>query len=204
MSGSIWAVILSTYRAHRAPAPLVIAAIALLGIGLGGGAYALWNRARTGAFALTCTAEALVLMLPFALGDRIAILANLLRPLGTIGFTGHLIGWTIVTAIVVLPAAFVSGFQFPLLIALLGHGSDDVGSDVGAAYAWNTAGAIAGSLAGGFGLLPLLGAEGCWRAAAGMLIALGIASALFAFRNAQRYAAGASTATPACVVAPQP
>jgi protein-S-isoprenylcysteine O-methyltransferase Ste14 len=34
MSGSIWAVILSTYRAHRAPAPLVIAAIALLGIGL--------------------------------------------------------------------------------------------------------------------------------------------------------------------------
>jgi hypothetical protein len=56
-----------------------------------------------------------------------------------------------VTGIVVLPAAFVSGVQFPLLIGLLGRGDKDVGRDVGLAYATNTAGAIAGSLAGGFG-----------------------------------------------------
>jgi spermidine synthase len=61
-----------------------------------------------------------------------------------------------VTAIVVLPAAVVAGYQFPHLIALLGTGEHDVGREVGLAYATNTAGAIAGSLAGGFGLLPLL------------------------------------------------
>ena len=170
----------------------LILAIALLGIGLGGAVYSFWGGARIGAFALTCTAEALALMLPFALGDRIAVLANLLRSLGAIGFSGHLIGWTIVTAIVVLPAAFVSGIQFPLLIALLGRGTDGVGRDVGSAYAWNTAGAIAGSLAGGFGLLPLLGAIGCWRAAAALLVALGVVSALLAFRDARRVVASAA------------
>lgn len=167
----------------------LILAIALLGIGLGGAAYSAWSGARAGSFALTCTAEAVALMLPFALGDRIAILANLLRPLGTIGFAGHVLAWTIVTSIVVFPAAFVSGIQFPLLIALLGRGRDDVGSDVGAAYAWNTAGAIAGSIAGGFGFLPLLGALGCWRAAAMLLVALGIASAFLAFRARERASA---------------
>ena len=60
----------------------------------------------------------------------------------------------------VLPAAFVAGVQFPLLIALLGRGDQHVGRQVGLTYAWNTAGAIVGSLAGGFGLLPLLTAPG--------------------------------------------
>ena len=51
-----------------------------------------------------------------------------------------------------LPPAIVAGYQFPLLIALFGRGRDSVGRQVGLAYAANTAGAIAGSLAGGFGL----------------------------------------------------
>src|SRR5439155_7073018 len=70
----------------------LILAIALLGIGLGGAAYAFWGgggRATVGGFALTCSLEAAAMALPFALGDRLAILANLLRSLGTLGFQGH-------------------------------------------------------------------------------------------------------------------
>ena len=52
-----------------------------------------------------------------------------------------------------------------LLIALLGRGRTDIGKDAGYAYASNTLGAIAGSIAGGFGLLPLLSASGAWKAA---------------------------------------
>src|SRR5438067_1780465 len=85
-----------------------------------------------------------------AIGDRLAIEANLLRSLGATGFNGYVISWAIVTFVVVFPAAFIAGIQFPLLISLLGRGSDDIGRHVGMAYAWNTAGAIAGSLAGGF------------------------------------------------------
>ncbi|HUP49942.1 MAG TPA: fused MFS/spermidine synthase, partial [Thermoanaerobaculia bacterium] len=173
----------------------LILAMALLGIGLGGAAYAFWSgskRPTAGTFALTCAIEALAIIVPFALGDRLAVFTNLLRPLAMFGFAGDVIGWSIVTAVVVLPAAFISGVQFPILVALLGEGREDVGRHVGAAYAWNTAGAIAGALAGGFGLLPLLGAPGAWRLAAVVLVLLGIVAAAVAFRRRAWVSAGAS------------
>lgn len=169
----------------------LILAVALLGIGLGGIAWSLWGRGRSataGGFALTCTLEAAAIAIPYALGDRLAILANALRPLGDLSFAGHVVGWTLLTAIVVFPAAFLSGIQFPLLISLLGRGRDNVGREVGLAYAWNTAGAIAGSLLGGFGLLPLLSAPGCWRLVAALLALLGVVAVIFASKE-RRFAA---------------
>src|SRR5438270_5944581 len=144
----------------------LILAVALFGIGLGGAAYAFWGgqrRATPAGFALTCSLEAAALALPYILGDRLAIDQIYLRGLGTLGFHGYVLGWTLITLVVVFPAAFVAGVQFPLLISLLGEGRDEIGSHVGLAYAWNTAGAIAGALAGGFGLLPLLTAPGTWK-----------------------------------------
>jgi hypothetical protein len=144
----------------------LILAVALFGIALGGAAYAFWGgqrRATAGGFALTCSLEAAALALPYVLGDRLAVHAIYLRGLGTLGFHGYVIGWTLIALLVVFPAAFVAGVQFPLLISLLGAGRDDVGAHVGRAYAWNTAGAIAGALAGGFGLIPLLTAPGTWK-----------------------------------------
>src|SRR4029077_15618539 len=126
----------------------LILAVALVGIGIGGLLYArLHDRPATlGAFALTCTLEAAFIALPYALGDRLAVLAILLRPLGAIGLLGHVAAWSIVCGIVVLPAAIVSGFQFPLTIALFGSGRKDIARDVAITYAANTAGSIVGSL----------------------------------------------------------
>src|SRR6185503_15982487 len=87
--------------------------------------------------------------------------------------------------IVVLPVAIISGVQFPLLIALLGHGRQAISRQLGMAYAWNTLGAIAGSLVGGFGGLPLLSAPGMWLAIAMLLAALS-ALILLATRQADR------------------
>jgi spermidine synthase len=157
--------------------------MALAGIGAGGLAYSAWNRATLGGLALTCALEALAVIVPFALGDRIALLANILRQLGDFGFSGHVLGWSMVTFVVVFPAAFIAGFQFPLLIALLGRGRENVGKDVGLAYAWNTLGAIAGSIAGGFGLLPALSAPGAWRAVAIVLVIVAVSLALSAVRS---------------------
>jgi spermidine synthase len=164
----------------------LILAVALLGIGLGGAAYALREARRPATlegFAATCLAEAVVVLFPFALGDRLAFVALQLRSLGALGFAGEVAGWGVVAAIVVFPAAFVSGVQFPLLIALLGRGRLRVGRQIGLTYACNTAGAILGALAGGFGLLPLLSAPGCWRLAAFTLLALGLAAAGLALRR---------------------
>jgi hypothetical protein len=115
---------------------------------------------------------------PYALGDRIATLALLLRPLGAMYFAGFVAGWAIVTLVVVLPASIVAGVQFPLLIALMGQGKKEVGEQTGWVYAANTGGSIAGALAGGFGLLPMLSVIGCWKLAAGLLAVVGLGAAL--------------------------
>lgn len=164
----------------------LILAVALLGIGLGGllyGAGPRQLRPTLAGFALTCSLEAVALAFPFALGDRLAVLAVFLRPLAGAGFLPLVLGWTLVTAIVVLPAAVVAGYQFPLLIALLGPGRSRIGREVGIAYAANTVGAIAGSIAGGFGLLPLLSAPGVWRLVAGLLLVLTLTAVVLSLRR---------------------
>ena len=103
----------------------LILAVALLGIGLGGALYAVAGQragATVPAFAWTCALEALCIAIPFALGDRLAIFAAHLRSLSAAGFAPQVLGWTLVISVVVLPAAIVSGFQFPLLVSLLGRG----------------------------------------------------------------------------------
>jgi spermidine synthase len=178
----------------------LVLAIALLGIGIGGTAYAIFRRgvATTGGFAVTCSFEALAIAAPFALGDRLAIFTANLQTFGQqTGFAGHVLGWTIVTFVVVFPSAFIAGVQFPLLIGLLGRGRESVGRHIGAAYAWNTAGAIAGAIAGGFGLLPILSAPTIWRLVAFMLALLATAALFFAIRDGH---AGLATATVICAL----
>jgi spermidine synthase len=170
----------------------IILAVALFGIGLGGACYAFFGadrEATLGGFAMTCLLEALFIALPYALGDHVATIALLLRPLGVMRFGGLVLGWTLVTAIVVLPASFMTGVQFPMLIALLGRGRDKVGSHTGWAYAANTAGAIAGALAGGFGLIPALTVLGCWKLVTWLLAALGVAAGLAVMRRSTSWVA---------------
>lgn len=168
----------------------LILACALLGIGLGGVAYALFDLKRAASlrfFALTCAGEASFIAVPYALGDRIAMAAMLLRPLGTLGFYGHVIAWSAICLLVIFPAAFISGLQFPLLISLLGSGRKGLGSQTGAAYAWNTVGALAGSFAGGFGFLPLFSAPGVWKMVVVLLSLVAVVAACVELRRSRKW-----------------
>jgi spermidine synthase len=184
----------------------LILAVALFGIGSGGICYAFFGGRRRPSlqlFAFTCSFEALCLAVPFALGDRLATLAMLLQPLGTLGFGGRVGVWLVLCAIVVLPGAFVSGIQFPLLIGLLGRGNEKIGVQTGSAFACNTAGAIAGSLVGGFGLLPALTAPGCWSLITGLLCSLGVFAGFLAARTTRstlRFVPSASAAVAAVLL----
>lgn len=164
----------------------LILAVALAGIGIGGLLYGSGARTRRPtllAFSVTCSLEALFLVVPLALGDKLAVFALVLRDMGGMGFFSLVFAWTIVVSVVVLPGAIIAGYQFPLLVAILGSGRDRVGAEVGWTYAWNTAGAILGSLAGGFGLLPLLSATGTWRFVVVLLVALGAVTAISGARR---------------------
>lgn len=167
----------------------LVIAVVLAGIGLGGWLYSIGNKrspATVQILAVTLGLEALALAIPFALGDRLAILAALLRPFGELGFGGLIAGWAVVTAIIVLPASLVAGFQFPLLVNLLGQGRQDIGQHTGRIYAWNTFGAISGVLAGGMGLVRFLSAPGCWQAVVIILCLLAGAFVLKSFFQQDR------------------
>lgn len=164
----------------------LILAVALLGIGIGGVMYSLFagqHRPTLNGFAGTCALEALFLAIPFALGDRLALVAMLLQPLGTLGFFGRVLGWLALCSVIVLPAAIIAGIQFPMLLGLLGKGRDKVGSQTGAAYAWNTAGAICGSLAGGFGFIPIFTATGTWKLVVILLVTCAFLAAIVGQRG---------------------
>jgi spermidine synthase len=175
----------------------LILVVALLGIGVGGAMYAIGRgaiRPTVTLFTVTCALEALLIGLPFAFGDGIAVFAGLMRVLVVLGFPSLVLGWIVVAAIVIFPAALVAGYQFPLLIGLLGSGRTDVGRHVGTAYAWNTAGAIAGSIVGGFVLLPSLTAPGCWRLVVGLLVILAVGGMVVSLSKERRITALATTA----------
>jgi spermidine synthase len=71
-----------------------------------------------------------------------------------------------VSALVVLPATLAMGIAFPLSVQLATASAERAGRSVGRVYLANTAGAILGSLAGSFALVPWLGSQGVVRLAA--------------------------------------
>jgi spermidine synthase len=74
-------------------------------------------------------------------------------------------------ALAVAPTAACLGAVMPLTMRAYAGAVDAVGRDVGRAYAANTLGAILGSFAGGFVILPIIGLErGVRVAAVGMLL----------------------------------
>jgi spermidine synthase len=171
----------------------LVLAVALAGIGLGGYLYSLRDPERRVApsdLALVTALEGVLVALPIALGDRIAFYAILTRPISSLGFVALVFAWFTITLVVVFPAALVSGYQFPMLFALLGSGRDRVARHVGIVYAFNTAGALVGSLLGGFVLVPRLGAIGAYRLVAGVLLVLAVVSVGFEWARGKTTTSG--------------
>lgn len=72
-------------------------------------------------------------------------------------------GWTAIrfvsSAAVIAVPTLLMGAAFPVAVAAFVRSARQVGSNIGALYAMSTLGSVAGSLAGGFLLLPALGAQ---------------------------------------------
>jgi spermidine synthase len=75
-----------------------------------------------------------------------------------------------VAALLFLPSFFF-GATFPLAVGVVSREGAGPAESTGATLAWNTAGALSGSLAAGFLLIPHLGAEGALYAARDPLVA---------------------------------
>jgi len=74
----------------------------------------------------------------------------------------------------ILPTLFI-GATFPCIAQLISRNLSGIGGDIGRVYAWNTAGAIVGSLIAGFVFIPFLGVQTSIKVA----IAMNLFVALF-------------------------
>jgi spermidine synthase len=120
--------------------------------------------------ALACAALGALALLP-AVPRLLLYLHQVPEPF----FWGTLAAKSALATLFLLPLSFVAGLTVPLLIDAVTRDLGTVGRAIGSAYVVNTAGALAGSLATGFVLVPALGTEGALRA----LLVLSAATALF-------------------------
>ncbi|TWU04983.1 fused MFS/spermidine synthase [Stieleria varia] len=155
----------------------LILCVALLGIGVGGALYNLfvrWGKPTLPLLSITCLLEACFIAVPLWFGDQVAMWVLQQQNEVIDSFVDQVWNWFQIASFVILPASIVAGFQFPLLIAVAGKGRQHVAKHVGWTFASNTVGAICGSLAGGFLLMPILTAPGIWRAAIIVLVVWGM------------------------------
>jgi spermidine synthase len=81
----------------------------------------------------------------------------------------------VLCVLTVLPAALLMGATFPVAARLWAAGESSLGQKLGGVYAGNVAGAIVGSLAGGFVLVPVFGAGHSLLLLAAVNVVLGAA-----------------------------
>ncbi|MBA2665108.1 MAG: fused MFS/spermidine synthase [Bradymonadaceae bacterium] len=133
-------------------------------IGLAGGSAAispLVRRMRRPVtwFALTQFGVAASATLSFFVLDRLPqwLFSRMRETITSLGEV-YLYNFMLVGVIVLIPS-ILQGMSFPLVVRAAVHDRERSGVDVGRAYAFNTSGAIIGSFAAGFVLMPLLGLQ---------------------------------------------
>ncbi|GEM_PF-951153 len=181
----------------------LILVVALIGMSMGGLLYSLIIKYLKPSYALLAFVSALFAMaiaIPYIWGDGFVRFCKVMQA----GYLGYPLGdklwvWFIIAGFLALPASLLAGVQFPLILSLIGKGKDEVGQQTGRVYAFNTTGAVAGSILGGFVLIPQLSINYTWLSiiASALLVALCIA--LFALSRRASYA-GLATIGLTCVV----
>ncbi|MCC7462271.1 MAG: fused MFS/spermidine synthase [Gammaproteobacteria bacterium] len=172
----------------------VMVASFLLGIAIGGFVGAALARTRERAVR--------------ALGlSQIAIAIGALIAWHTLQAAGPVLesGWsrTLLGLLALLPLTFAIGLTYPLAVRVLATDAGSASLAAARVYSWNTVGAIAGALLGGYVLVPALRYEGALHLAMAASAALALASATLLARPTRWFASVAgATLLAALVYAP--
>jgi len=173
----------------------------LLGIALGGALAARWARDAARAalgFAAAELATAALAWAAFAALDRVPALAQRIGAGGPAGLLAN----AALAAVILVPPSLAIGATFPFAVRVLARSAGEAGQASARVYAWNTVGAIVGSIAAGFALLPALGFAGTLTAAVAANLALAAAAAWLAPRRGRALLAAAALAGLALGVLP--
>jgi len=163
----------------------VMVASFLTGIALGGALGAAFGKHR--ATAAQVLATALIIAAAAAAAAYLLLESFLPEKTGLMRSFDALLA-----ALLLMPMTLAIGMTYPLAVRVLAADADDAAPVSARVYAWNTVGAIVGSLAAGFILIPALRYEGAIRVAVYASAALGVAALWMLVRPNRIYATAAS------------
>jgi spermidine synthase len=186
----------------------VMVASFLVGISLGGGIGALVARTRERAAAAlgaslivaAGAAAGAYLFLERLLPDTAGLMRNYSEVLGL-----RLPMNALFSGLLLLPMTLAIGMTYPLAVRVLAADAADAAPASARVYAWNTVGAILGSLAAGFVLIPALKYEGAIQVAVCASALLGVLALWLLLPVNRAFAAAATALALGCVFFwPQP
>jgi spermidine synthase len=195
----LWTRALTRYLYNSTYAFTTMLATFLTGLALGSAVYgARWSRTATPLrlFALLELGVGAGFLVSYAIfPDLMTVSAAVVPDPVLRSFGDSVVVMFVRAALVLAVPTFLLGATLPLATAVCTESLERVGQGVGRVYAWNTAGAIAGSLGAAFVLIPGLGMQGTLVALATLNFALagalGVASAS---ARAPRFATAAGVA----------
>ncbi len=162
----VWTRLLALVLGPTTYAFSIIVTLFIAGIAIGSAAGSrLASRTRQPVFGLTlCVvcSMGLALVAAAAVDWSLLAMARAVAQPGA-GFRDVILRQVLLVAGLLMPMTIAFGAAFPFAVAVAAPSDDTVVSDLGLVYAVNTAGAILGSLAAGFGLIPWLGLQGSIR-----------------------------------------
>jgi spermidine synthase len=176
----LWTRMLSHVLGSSIHAFGVMVASFLTGIALGGGVGALLARDRAGSVRALALSQ---------LGCAAAAAAAYLALERFLPQGRGLARTALFGAAILMPLTLCIGASFPLAVRILAQRAQDAAFASARVYAWNTVGAIAGALAGGFVLIPALRFEGAIRLAVLASAGLAVAAAWLLDRTPRPLAA---------------
>ncbi len=148
----------------------------LIGIAVGSAVASRLASARdraAGIFVLTQLGAALLSYAAFAALDALPLLA---QRLGAGPAASATAANVVLSGVVLLPAALCIGATFPLAVRILARHQAEAGPASARVFAWNTLGAIVGSVGAGFWWIPALGYAGTLTAAVAANLSLAAAA----------------------------
>jgi len=188
----LWTRVLVFYLGSSVYAYSLMLFLFLLGVGGGSLLITRWAdtlRRPLLALAVVELAIALLAIVEVALfgrlGDLLGLLSEWLQPRS---YARGALVQLLAALPILLPPTILMGLSFPLAVRAWSRRFDRLGAEVGTVYGANTVGSIAGSLAGGFLLIPLFGTQNAILVVGAANAAL--AAALWIFRPGREPVAG--------------
>ncbi len=123
-----------------------------------------------------------------ALGSLDTVARRLGPVLAGVGLDPYVVPIVIASLVAMLPTTLLLGFAFPVGLSLWAGASTDSSRRIGVFYSLNVCGAIAGSILGGFILLPMLGSRGSLIATAALALLSSVLLALSQWRMRPNFA----------------